>query len=109
MEEPLSKFWAFEWGRGDAPWITARSPYPLEDQSLNSTIRVKAIDKAGNEYIATLVPDEELRGISTEEVVTWGGSALVAVLVIIIVAISVHFYLKRRKRKQQEALNIINN
>lgn len=67
MEEPLEEFRLFEWGGVDAKWIEARSPYRLKDQSLNSTIRVKAIDKAGNEYMAVLVPEEGLRGLSSRE------------------------------------------
>lgn len=66
MEEPLEEQRLFNWGRVDAPWVKAQSPYVLEDQSLNSTIRVKAYDKAGNEYIAVLVPDEAQRTMSTE-------------------------------------------
>jgi len=44
-----------------APWKRADSPYLLEDQTLNSTIRVKAVDKAGLERIVQFVPDEALR------------------------------------------------
>jgi hypothetical protein len=66
MEEPLAKFGTFEWGRGDAPWLVVKQPpvHVLKDQSLNSIIRIKAIDKAGNEYIATLVSEESMRTIS---------------------------------------------
>lgn len=39
----------------------ADSPYVLEDQSLNSLITVRAVDKAGNERSVRLLPDEELR------------------------------------------------
>ena len=61
MEEPLAEQQLFRFGQVGAPWVQARSPYRLRDQTLNSTIRVRAIDKAGNEYIATLVPDPALR------------------------------------------------
>lgn len=37
-------------GRGD--WRRVQSPYVLEDQSLEGIIKVKAVDKAGNERIA---------------------------------------------------------
>jgi hypothetical protein len=37
-------------------WITAESPYLLSDQKLESYIYVKAIDKAGNERIAIVLP-----------------------------------------------------
>ena len=39
-------------------WIVAQSPYVLEDQSLQSDIQVKAIDKAGNERIVKYFPKE---------------------------------------------------
>jgi len=67
MEEPLSQFGSFQWGRADAPWMVARSPYILKDQSLNSIIRVKAIDKAGNEYITNLIPDDSIRTFSSSQ------------------------------------------
>jgi len=79
-EEPLTQFDAFIWGRANVSWVEARSPYVLDDQSLNSIIRVRAIDKAGNEYIATLVPDEELRTLSFELFLTY---VLFAMLVLL--------------------------
>jgi hypothetical protein len=66
IEESLSESKLFSWGREDAPWREIKSPYVLKDQSLNSTIRVKAIDKAGNETIAVLLPDEAQRTIPDE-------------------------------------------
>lgn len=109
MEEPLSKFWDFDWGRADAPWVTARSPYVLEDQSLNSTIRVKAIDKAGNEYIATLVPSEDMRGISTESIIIWSAFGLLGLLILTIIAVAGRTIWRRRKEKQLSAEKEIND
>jgi hypothetical protein len=40
-------------------WKRAESPYLLEDQSLKSIIKVKAVDKAGNERIAEYVPPQK--------------------------------------------------
>ncbi len=37
-------------------WQRAESPYLLKDQSLKSIIKVKAVDKAGNEIIETMAP-----------------------------------------------------
>ena len=37
-------------------WRKGKSPYVLEDQELKSIIRVKAVDKAGNERLAELLP-----------------------------------------------------
>jgi hypothetical protein len=40
-------------------WKRAESPYLLEDQSLKSIIKVKAVDKAGNERIAEYIPPKK--------------------------------------------------
>ena len=42
-----------------AVWKVVESPYALEDQTLNSVIKVKAVDKADNERIAEITPLEE--------------------------------------------------
>ena len=102
IEEPISKFAAFEWGRANAPWIVARSPYQLKDQSLNSTIRVKAVDKAGNEYVATLLPDKEMRTISTQDIILGAGVGLM-LLLLILIFISAFISLRRRAKKRREA------
>lgn len=101
IEEPTSRLMTFEWGRADAPWITAPSPYPLEDQSLNSIIRVKAVDKAGNEYIATLIPEESMRGISTNDLIVGAGLLLVAFLILAIFAVLLRGFIKRKRAKQK--------
>jgi hypothetical protein len=100
MEEPVGQFGSFQWGRADAPWVTIFEPqnfrYELEDQSLNSVIRVKAVDKAGNEYIATLLPDESLRTISDNQMVLFVGALSVVVLVIV-VGFVLRFLIRRRR------------
>jgi hypothetical protein len=40
-------------------WKRAESPYLLEDQGLKSIIKVKAVDKAGNERIAEYIPPKK--------------------------------------------------
>lgn len=45
-------------GREDV-WKIGTSPYLLEDQSLESIIRVRALDKAGNEQVAEFFPPEK--------------------------------------------------
>lgn len=97
MEEPLAKSGSFQWGRADAPWIETRSPYVLADQSLNSIIRVKAIDKAGNEYIATLVPDETLRTISHGQLLSVIFGAVGGLLVLIMIVVFMVWNRKRRR------------
>jgi hypothetical protein len=101
MEEPLSSLGAFNWGRGDAPWTPARSPYVLTDQSLNSVIRVRAIDKAGNEYVAVYIPEASLRTFSEHQVVVY---VLVATLLVLVVVISMIIgrWWRRRKAVRDE-------
>ena len=104
IEEPIDDFDLFSWGGILAPWSEAESPYLHKDQSLNSTIRVKAIDKAGNEYIAVYVPPEEIRGSSDRDLVGWG--LMVAGIVVIVVAIgSVVWYRLRLRRYETEAID----
>ncbi len=96
IEEPLTDFWSFRWGGTDAPWIETRSPYVLKDQSLNSTVRVRAIDKAGNEYIANLVPDESQRRLTTESLVVL--SALSVLVCLVALGGCLWYFLRRRSR-----------
>lgn len=98
MEEPISEFGRFAWGRADAPWIETRSPYVLSDQSLNSTIRVRALDKAGNEYIATYVPEASQRSMSNERLYGYIAVA-VALMVLGSVMSFVWYWLRRRKQR----------
>lgn len=46
----------YEMREGKKNFIVAKSPYLLENQNLDTEIRVKAIDKAGNEQIVVLPP-----------------------------------------------------
>lgn len=50
----------YEVKEGKRNWKIAESPYLLEDQSLKSIIKVKAVDKAGNERIAEYIPAKKL-------------------------------------------------
>lgn len=102
IEEPLSKLFAFEWGGTDVPWIVTRSPYVLKDQSLNSVIRVKAIDKAGNEYIATLIPEKDMRTISVQSYIFYAGIGLIGLLLVTIISIGIRAFLKRRKNSNNK-------
>ena len=46
----------YEVKEGERDWQRVESPYLLEDQSLRSIIKVRAVDKAGNERIAEYLP-----------------------------------------------------
>lgn len=102
MEESLEDLYSFTWGRADAPWVRAQSPYVLKDQTLNSTIRVKAIDKAGNETIAVLIPDEAIRSLSRGRALTYVVVVAVAVLSLGLIGYAL-FERKRRLLMQYES------
>ena len=101
MEEPVEQFGSFTWGRADAPWITARSPYILNDQSLNSIIRVRAIDKAGNEYVATLLPEESMRTISQNELTTYVVFGIIGLIVFGCLGVIVAYVIQRFRKKRK--------
>lgn len=112
MEQPLSEFGTFSWGRADAPWIVTRSPYVLKDQSLNSVIRVRAIDKAGNEYIATLLPEESMRTLSREQLATFATFGVIGLIILFcfgIIFSVARKQLKKRKKLKAEETNEENN
>ena len=46
----------YEVQEGERDFLRTESPYLLQDQSLKNLIKIKAIDKAGNERIAELTP-----------------------------------------------------
>jgi hypothetical protein len=98
-EESLTQFDAFIWGRANVSWVETRSPYVLEDQSLNSIIRVRAIDKAGNEYIATLVPDADLRTLSFKLFLNY----VLFVMLVLLAAVCAWFIARRRSLQKRQA------
>ena len=102
IEESTSRLSSFTWGSASAPWIETRSPYVLKDQSLNSVIRVKAIDKAGNEYIATFVPDEAMRTVPLSHIALL---ALLGVSVLIFIFGLVRFYQRKQYAQLQHSFD----
>jgi hypothetical protein len=104
IEESYKQSKLFDFGAANAPWIETRSPYLLKDQTRNSVIRVKAIDKAGNEYITTLAIDEEARQfvLTTEMIVMAVGATL-----LVIVFISLVYWFVRRRRTKKATADVI--
>ncbi len=94
LEEAPQEVSLFGFGAVTAPWQEARSPYVLKDQSLRSTVRVKALDKAGNEYIATLAPQNTSSAL-WPKYLPW---LVVAVGGVLVLATVVWLLLRRRKR-----------
>lgn len=101
MEESVSQFSSFTWGSASAPWVETRSPYVLQDQSLNSIIRVRAVDKAGNEYIATYIPDNDLRTVPLSQMFLIG---LLGVSVLILMYGLVSYRRRRRVAREEQVL-----
>lgn len=84
IEESYSQSKLFNFGAANAPWIETRSPYLLKDQTRNSVIRVKAIDKAGNEYVTTLPIDDAARGFTlTSDLIILIGLGMSGLLLLI--------------------------
>lgn len=52
------------WKRKPPVWEQAEMPYLLEDQSLASIIKVRAVDKAGNERMVEYIPSEPTQKIA---------------------------------------------
>lgn len=108
IEEPIAEIATFNWGRTDAPWVRMENNYHhrLTDQTLNSIIRVRAYDKAGNEYVATYVPDESIRTLSKNALYTYILMAALGVLGIVILLVAVVYIRRRLKRRAQRNENI---
>lgn len=102
MEELLKESAGFTWGQANAPWRTERSPYELEDQTLNSTIYVKAVDKAGNERIVTFVPDAELRTLSSAQKISYG-LLLGGLLLLTLITLVLWIFFRNRRRSATTA------
>ena len=88
----------YEIQEGTRPYIIGDSPYLLKDQKLRSIIRVKAIDKAGNERIiempATYPPLPFYKTL-----VFW----IINVIVSVVIIIFSWFVIQRIKKKKIES------
>jgi hypothetical protein len=82
-----------------AIWIKASSPYILKDQSLKSVIKVKAVDRAGNERIVEY-DNAALQSLKNPQRTDWRLAVGIAggVLVIIFVLVPVIIWLKRKMK-----------
>lgn len=76
-------------------WRRAESPYLLEDQTLNSTIRVRAVDKAGNERLAGFIPDESIRHFRMTPL-SWLFVALGGVVLVVLLIVALLWWRRRK-------------
>jgi hypothetical protein len=81
----------YEVKEGNRDFVQAESPYLLKDQSLKSLIKVKAIDKAGNERIVELTPALPFY----KNVLFW--LAVVLIILFIVYALRRIFWKRARK------------
>jgi hypothetical protein len=79
-------------------WLKVNSPYILKDQSLKSTIKVKAVDRAGNERVveydnaAALQALKNPRPFNQQSIIYIGAGLLLIVLIL-----AAFFSLRRKK------------
>jgi hypothetical protein len=81
----------FEVKEGKRNFKRAESPYLLENQELKSIIKVKAVDKAGNERIAEIIPPATP--------FPYGLIILILIIAVIILA-AIWWIIKSRKRRK---------
>ena len=87
---------------GEREWRVAKNPYLLENQNLDEEIKVKAVDRAGNETIATYYPKFKKtekpnltkKTINREKIIII--SALVSLILILIFTLI--FFIKKRRK-----------
>jgi len=74
-------------------WQKAESPYLLEDQSLRSIIKVKAVDKAGNERIAEYTPPRVTKRITKETLI------IIGLVILLVISLIIKKYLFKNVKK----------
>lgn len=88
-------------------WKTAKTPYLLEDQTLESIVKVKAVDKAGNERIVEYIPDMETS--AEPEPSDSGGYMLLLIAGIftglVLILFSVYWFIIRPKRHKDDNID----
>lgn len=81
-----------------AVWKTASSPYLLNDQALTSIIKIKAVDKAGNERTIEYFPPEmeQKMYIAAQKTVKLTIIAWSIIIILLLLIIALAYYLIRR-------------
>lgn len=98
-------------------WMRAESPYLLKDQSLSGLVKVKAVDKAGNERISTLIPptsankfkasffiDNTIDHEQQNSIIALIAALIsLVILIILLQLINIHKVTKQQKKKISKA------
>jgi hypothetical protein len=91
-------------------WIEADMPYPLQDQKLRSVIRVKAIDKAGNERVVDYIPPAEMREQAEKQNYQNSRTMLLLIMITVVIIstilIIILIYKTIKNRKYDKEKNI---
>lgn len=86
----------YEVKEGNGDFIIAESPYLLKNQNLNDMITVKAVDRARNERVKTIVPDiNKINNGRQPFIPIWFYIAILCLMVILFIvwrATSKHFF-----------------
>lgn len=82
----------YEVQEGERDFVRAESPYLLQDQSLKNLIKVKAIDKAGNERIEELTPSAAAAPFY-KNILFW----IIIIIIVVIIATMVIWQRKKNK------------
>ena len=105
IEESKRQANLFGFGAANAPWEETKSPHRLNDQNRTSVIRVKAIDKAGNEYVTTIPVDES---IAVSKYSWQDMSIMAAIAFILLITLFSVFIIARTRRRARLSINDIN-
>lgn len=87
---------------GEREWKLAQSPYLLENQNLDEEIKVKAVDKAGNERIISFSPEKKLKeeGI-IEKKLNWKIVLIISISLILLIFLII-FLIKKKLRPKEK-------
>lgn len=104
----------YEVKEGGGDWVRAESPYLLIDQSRQSVIQVRAVDKAGNERIETIPLVQAEEKIQPEEkkeeavkinrllskIYKYKIKIAIAILIIILVIVVISLFCRKKKQNK---------
>lgn len=79
-------------------WIVAKSPYYLEDQEMKSIIRVRAIDKAGNERVVECRDNKLKIAIANEKTKFTLLKYILPVLFVVLMIVFLWLFIKNKSR-----------
>ncbi len=107
-ESAKLKWWEKFFGKDEITpnWITAKMPYVLLDQDLTSIIRVRAIDRSGNERIVEYSPpyiDKAVeKKISVTTVIIIALTVIISLVLIIFVSIKIFKKFKNKPHDEKD-------